>query len=182
MTIFFRLIMNGKDDDAANAVLPGPAANAVPPGPAADAVPPGPAADAVPPLPAADADAAAFQHQGVAVHLTPMASRPRFRVQVRLGNGPDCPIVQPPATIWFGFDGRLQAVATPMTTSEADEKELDEMDQDESIDVEESDDDDDDDAAESDDEVIDVDKGNDDDDDDDVVYLGEVVRNARAKI
>ena len=160
----------------------------------------GAAANPVPPLPDADADAAANQHQGVAIHLNPMASRPRFRVQVRLGNGPDCPIVQPPATLWFGLDGRLQAVATPMTTSEADEKELEQMDDDDNAD-------DDDDKVDSNDEEIDVDGasiGNssdnnvgqvssvniidggdvddDDDDDNEVVFLGEVVRNGRAEV
>ena len=157
-------------------------------------------AAAVPSLPAADVDAAAFRPQGVIIHLTPMASRPRFRVQVRLGNGPDCPIVQPPATLWFGLDGRLQAVATLMTTSEADEKELEQMDDDDNAD-------DDDDKVDSNDEEIDVDGasiGNssdnnvgqvssvniidggdvddDDDDDNEVVFLGEVVRNGRAEV
>lgn len=131
------------------------------------------AADAAPPLPDADADAA-FKPQGVAIHLTPMNMVRRHHVQVRLGNGPDCPIVRPPATIWFSLDGRLQAVATPMTSSEADSfewKDKEDKDSDESIDV-------DDDGEIDDVDQISVDSGsNKDDDDDDVVFLGEVIKN-----
>lgn len=130
--------------------------------------------------PARSAEAASSKPEATVIHLTPMTSR-KFRVRVRLGNGPDAPVVRPPATISFGADGRLQAVATPYTEEEADEldweKKLDEMD--------DVDDDDDDEGSEE----IDVDsddskekdrdiKGKNDNDDDDVVYLGSVIRKA----
>ena len=141
-----------------------------------------PASAAVPPLPAAGANSAAFQPEGVFIHLIPMNMVRRPLVQVRLGTGPDCPVVRPPATLWFGSDGRLQAVASPSTESEAD---------DQSIDV---DDDDDDDDEDDEDDQIDVDgeddddvAGNDDDDgigntddEDEVVYLGEVRKSSQA--
>ena len=167
---FFSGMDHSKGQDAA-----APAAGAVPPLPAADAH----VAGVVPPLPAADADAAAFQPQGVAIHLNPMASRPKFRVQVRLGNGPDCPIVQPPATLWFGTDGRLKAVATPMTTSEADDLEFDDN---EPIDVDGDDDEEDDDNEEInlDNSSCNGDVAGHHDDDDDVVYLGEFKNSAQA--
>ena len=80
-------------------------------------------AAAVPSLPAADVDAAAFRPQGVIIHLTPMASRPRHSVQVRVGEGEDCPVVRLPASVWFDSKGRLMAVATPMTDSDVEEEE-----------------------------------------------------------
>ena len=99
-------------------------------------------AAAVPSLPAADVDAAAFRPQGVIIHLTPMASRPRFSVQVRLGNGEDCPVVRPPATVWFNSEGRLMAVASPMTDSDAEEfEDKKQQEKEEPIDVDETDDD-----------------------------------------
>ena len=59
------------------------------------------AGDAVPPLPAPGASSWSFLPEGVIIHLTPMNTVRRPLVQVRLGNGPDCPIVRPPATLWF---------------------------------------------------------------------------------
>ena len=148
------------------------------------------AAGAVPPLPSADADDA-FQPVGVAIHLNPMASRPKFRVQVRLGNGPDCPIVQPPATVWFGLDGRLQAVARPMTSSEADDLEFEDKEEEDiesiDVDIDKNEDGVGDDAI-ADEKVADSNgPSNDngpiivdvnDDDDDEVVFLGEFKNNS----
>ena len=91
-------------------------------------------AGAVPPLPSADEAVPAFQPQVVAIHLTPMSTVWSHLVEVRLGNGPDSTIVRPPATIWFGLDGRIQAVATPRTSSEQVDVE--------SVDVDDSDNDD----------------------------------------
>ena len=153
---------------------------------AADAANAGSAAStaAVPPLPAPGASSSSFLPEGVIIHLTPMNTVRRSLVQVRLGNGPDCPVVRPPATLWFDRSGRLQAVASPSTESDAG---------DESINVDDDDDDEDDD-----DETTDVDQGSesgnninsnghgngdidvddDDDEDDDVVFLGEFRNNS----
>ena len=108
---------------------------------------------------------------GVVIHISPLSTtRPRLEVQVRLGNGPDAPIVRLPASVWFGPDGRLKAVATPMTASEADDLEFeDKSDDDESIVI---DDDNEEPAANDSNSPI---NGNvdDDDDDDEVLFLGE---------
>ena len=131
---------------------------------------------AVPPLPSGNPDPASSQPAGIVFHITPINLAHQPLVQVRLGNGPDCPIVRPPATLWYGLNGRLQAVA--MAEDEEDDEVFD-------VDVDTEDDDDDDDGDEDGNEasVCDINGhglgiDDDDDDDDDVVFLGEVVRNS----
>lgn len=80
-------------------------------------------ADAIPALPDANASAADFKPDGVVIHLQPVARRPRISVQVRVGDGEDCPVVRPPASVWFDSRGRLLAVATPKTDSDVEEEE-----------------------------------------------------------
>ena len=132
------------------------------------------AAANVPPLPAAGDNPASFKPKGIFVHLLPMTCTSRSRVQVRLGNGEDCPIVQPPATVWFSPEGRLMAVATPRTDSDAEEEEDKKKDEDmdteseeEPIDVKSGDDDTSGAKNKPEPEVITID----DDDDDDVICL-----------
>ena len=93
-----------------------------------------PADAALPALSSSDAATQSFKPEGVIIHLTPMNTVWSHLVEVRLGNGPDSTIVRPPATIWFGLDGRIQAVATPRTSSEQVDVE--------SVDVDDSDNDD----------------------------------------
>ena len=111
---------------------------------------------AVPALPAAGANAANFKPDGVVIHLTPMASRPRHSVQVRVGEGEDCPVVRLPASVWFDSKGRLMAVATPMTDSDVEEEE-EKKEKDKAMGTKSKQP-----------EVVDID---DDDDDDDVICL-----------
>ena len=121
-----------------------------------------PADAALPALSSSDAATQSFKPEGVIIHLTPMNTVWSHLVEVRLGNGPDSTIVRPPATIWFGLDGRLQAVAT----HDDDESDDDEGGNDEEIDVEE---------------IASYNGGYEDDDDNEVVFLGEVIKNGSAE-
>ena len=58
----------------------------------------------------------------IKIHLSWMAGRPRHRVQVRFGTDGDAPLVRPPATIVFGRDGKVKAVATPSSDVVDDEE------------------------------------------------------------